>query len=416
MTESRRAQTRQFGQYFFSPIKVFISNAFGFSDDGHLRGIRILLRVSILFFIIMVFWASFFQINQVVHAQGQVIASARTQLVQAADDGVLVDMKVREGDEVKVGEIIAVLEKTRALAAYVDSQYKVMALRMTIERLQAEISGNVLFYGKAIQEKYPALYESQINLYNKRRKALNDKLFLLADNIRITQKELELNLPLEKTQDVSKADILRLERAVNDARHQYMNTQNEYLQNISSELNKTQEELSSQEQNMKIRTQIMEQTDIIAPASGIVKNVKITTLGGVVRKGEEILQIFPTESELVVEAKVNPVDIANIKVGQSVNVKFDAYDYSIFGSMSGRVTYVSADTLLRDDPRLGSVPYYRVKASIANNDVNQSRRTRDIEIRPGMTVVVDLETGRRSVMTYLLKPLVKTFSEAFVER
>lgn len=224
-----------------------------------------------------------------------------------------------------------------------------------------------------------------------------------------------MNQPLEKMGDISKADILRLKRTVNEARNQYAGTKNKYLQDASAELNKAQEDLNSQEQTMADREQLLEHTDIIAPATGIVKSVRITTLGGVVRQGDEILQILPTESDLVVEAKIKPADMANIKAGLPAKVKLDAYDYAIFGTMSGRVTYVSADTL-QEDSKAGPMTYYRVKVAITEKDFKQSERVSDIEVRPGMTATVDIQTGKRSVLSYLTKPLTKTFTEAFGER
>lgn len=215
--------------------------------------------------------------------------------------------------------------------------------------------------------------------------------------------------------DISKADILKLRRVVNEAKNQYANLKNKYLQDASAELNKAQEDLNAQEQVMADRQQLLEHTDIVAPATGIVKSVRVTTLGGVVRQGDEILQILPTESELVAEAKVRPADMANIKTGLPAKVKLDAYDYAIFGTMSGKVTYVSADAL-QEETKSGLVNYYRIKVAIAEKDYKGGGQLNDIEIRPGMTATVDIQTGKRSILSYLFKPIIKTFTEAFGER
>ena len=399
----------------WTKIEAIAANTFALTDHSSLRHVRILFRASIAFLILFFVWATFFKIDQVVHAQGQVIASSRTQIVQAADGGVLVEMKVQEGDEVKAGQIIAVLEKERALASYTESQGKVMALRMNVARLQAEVTDKPLEFDPAIQKTYPTLYETQINLYKQRTKAIEDQLTVLKDNVKLAQQELDMNLPLEKQGDISKADILRLKRTVNEARNQYASTKNKYLQDASAELNKAQEDLNSQEQTLADREQLLEHTDIVAPATGIVKSVRVTTLGGVVRQGDEILQILPTESDLVVEAKIKPADMANIKAGEPAKVKLDAYDYAVFGTMSGKVTYVSADTL-QEDTKTGPMTYYRVKVAITEKDFKTSDRVNDIEVRPGMTATVDIQTGKRSVLSYLTKPLTKTFTEAFGER
>ena len=399
----------------WAKIEALAAKTFALSDHSSLRNVRILFRASMAFLVLFFLWAGFFKIDQVVHAQGQVIASSRTQIVQAADGGVLVDMKVQEGDEVKAGEIIAVLEKERALASFTESQGKVMALRMTVARLQAEITDQPLIYDDFIRKNYPTLYETQMNLYQQRTKGINDQLAVLKDNVQLAQQELAMNQPLEKMGDISKADILKLKRTVNEARNQYATAKNKYLQDASAELNKAQEDLNAQEQTLADREQLLEHTDIIAPATGIVKSIRVTTLGGVVRQGDEILQILPTESDLVIEAKVKPADMANIKVSLPAKVKLDAYDYAIFGTMNGTVSYVSADTL-QEDSKAGPVSYYRVKVAIHEKDFKQSERVNDIEVRPGMTATVDIQTGKRSVLSYLLKPVTKTFTEAFGER
>ena len=406
---------RPAAEKLWAKIEALAAKTFALTDHSSLRNVRIMLRASIAFLIFFFLWATFFKIDQIVHAQGQVIASSRTQLVQAADGGVLVDMKVQEGDEVQAGEIIAVLEKERAQAAFSESKGKVIALRMTVARLQAEITDKTLVYDETIKDRYPSLYETQLNLYKQRTHAIADQLAVLKDNVQLAQQELAMNEPLEKMGDISKADVMKLKRQVNEARNLYATARNKYLQEASSELNKAQEDLNAQEQVLSDREQLLEHTDIVAPATGIIKSIRVTTLGGVVRQGDEILQILPTESDLVVEAKIKPADMANIKVGLPAKVKLDAYDYAIFGTMSGVVTYVSADTL-QEDTKAGPITYYRVKVAIHEKDFKNSERVLDIEVRPGMTATVDIQTGKRSILSYLLKPLTKTFTEAFGER
>jgi adhesin transport system membrane fusion protein len=408
-------KSRPSAERIWGGVEAIAVRMFDLADHSSLRATRILFRALIAFLIIFLLWASFFRIDQVVNAQAQVIASSRTQIVQAADGGVIFNMKVKEGDQVKAGEIIAILEKGRAQASFSESQGKVIALRMTVARLQAEISDKPLVYDESFRVAYPNLYDTQMNLYKQRRLALEDQLAVLKDNVQLSQQELNMNLPLEKMGDVSKVDILRLKRTLNEARNQYATIKNKYFQDASSELNKAQEDLNSQEQIMVDRKQLLDHTDVIAPATGIVKSIKVTTLGGVVRQGEEILEILPTDSDLVVEAKVQPADMANIKVGLPAKVKLDAFDYAIFGTMSGTVTYVSADAL-KEDSKMGPITFYRVKVAITERDSKLNRKQLDIEVRPGMTATVDIQTGKRSVLSYLTKPLTKTFSEAFGER
>ena len=401
-------------QPHWNRFKVAVEKLFALSDHSAMRAPRIVLRLTMGLFVVLMAWAAFFHIDQVVNAQGQVIADSKTQIVQAADGGVLVDMKVKEGDEVQQGQVIAVLEKDRALAAFTESYGKVTALRMTVSRLQAELAERELNYEQAIKDRYPDLVETQMNLYQKRRQAYLEQVVVLKDNVKLAEQELAMNLPLEKYGDISKADVLKLKRMVNEARGNLATQKNKYFQDASAELNKAEEDLNAQEQTLADREQLLDHTDIVAPATGIVKSIKVTTLGGVVRQGDEILQILPTESDLVIEAKVKPADMAYMKVGLPAKVKLDAYDYSIFGTMQGKVSYVSADTLT-EETKTGPITYYRVKVNIGEKEL-MGRNAQDIEVRPGMTATVDIKSGDRSVLSYLLKPITKTLGSAFGER
>lgn len=399
---------------FWRIFQAVIERLFALSDHSSVRRPRILLRLALMLFVAAFAWAALFDIDQVIHAQGQVIASSRTQLVQAADGGVLTEMRVQEGDVVKQGQIIAVLEKSRAMAAYSESLGKVTALKMTVARLRAELADKVLHYSDEQRRAYPELVETQLNLFRQRRDGFAAQLKVLKDTLRLAEQEFALNAPLEGSGDISKADLLRLQRAVNEAKGAEVAFRNKYFQDASTELNKAEEDLNSQQQNLADRSELLDHTDIVAPATGIVKNVKVTTLGGVVRQGNEILQILPTESDLVVEAKVKPADMAHIRSGLVAKVKLDAYDYSIFGAMNGSVSYVSADAL-SEDSKAGPITYYRVKINIGENEY-RGKAASNIEVRPGMTATVDIKTGNRSVLSFLLKPVVKTLSESLGER
>ena len=390
------------------------SNLVGMLNPSSIHRPRILLRISFVLFSVLIAWAWYFEIDQIVHATGQVIASARSQIVQAADGGVLVEMRVQEGDVVKQGQIIASLEKERAQASYSESFGKVTALRLTVARLQAEIASKDFVPDPKVAKVYPELVQNQINLYRQRRAGLQEQLKVLNDNIRLAEEELNMNLPLEKLGDISQTDIIRLKRAVNDAKNLSYSSLNKYLQDASAELNKAQEDLNSNEQIAADRQQLLEHTDIIAPATGIVKSIKVTTLGGVVRQGDELLQILPTESDLVIEAKVKPADMADIRSGLESKIKLDAYDYSIFGVMKGLVSYVSADTL-SEDTKNGPLTYYRIKVNISEKEF-KGKMADMIEVRPGMTATVDIRTGRRSILSFITKPITKTVKDSFGER
>ena len=396
------------------PAGYPVQTAHSSHKSTQLASSRLLLWVTLAFVVVFVAWTALFSIDQVVHSQGQVVASSSTQVVQVADGGVIVALKVEEGDKVQKGQVLAMLEKERAQAAYSETQGKVMALGMTVKRLRAEIADTPLTMDEQVARNYPDLVATQMNLYRQRRQALEGQLDALGANVKLAEKELEMNQPLEARGDVSQADILRLRRSLNEAKVQLFTIKSRYLQDASAELNKAQEDLNSQEQAMVDRRQILGHTDVLAPATGVVKSIRVTTRGGVLRQGDELMQILPTESSLVIEARVKPVDMANITVGLPVKVKLDAYDYAIFGTMNGQVAYVSADTLT-EDTRAGAVSFYRVKVTISEADF-KGAAAKAIEVRPGMTATVDIQTGRRTILSYLTKPLTKTFAESFGER
>jgi membrane fusion protein, adhesin transport system len=378
-----------------------------------IKNVRWTLRAGLLGFAMVVAWAWWAEIDQMTRASGSVIASAKTQIVQAPDGGVLEKLLVREGDRVTKGQVLAVLERSRVQAAVNDSQAKVAALKITLARLQAEVYGRPLRFDPALQ-KYGEYIQNQSDLYKQRQRALNEELSALSDSLKLTKEELAMNMPLLAAGDVSKADILRLQRQVTDTQAQMTNRRNKYFQDGQAEMTKAQEELRTQEEALSDKSQLLEHTELVAPANGIVKNIKLNTEGGVLRASEELMSILPTESALIVEAKVRPSDVAFIKVGLPATVKLDAYDYSIFGSMRGTVTYISADSL-SEDTRAGEQIYFRVHVKIDSHEFKGNNAAK-VDVRPGLTATIEIKTGERSVLTYFTKPIVKSFAEAMHER
>jgi membrane fusion protein, adhesin transport system len=224
-----------------------------------------------------------------------------------------------------------------------------------------------------------------------------------------------MNLPLLAQGDVAKSDVLRLQRSVSDIQSQMINVRNKYLQDLQAEYTKTEEDLVTAREILAQRTDALNDTEIRAPVNGIVKNVRLTTVGGVLRPGDEVMTIVPTGDELIVEAKMSPADIAYVKVGQQAAVKFDAYDSSIYGSASGLVTYVSPDTITEQTAR-GENVYYRAHIKVDTKRMKPRLANEKITIQPGMTATAEILTGKNTVWHYLTKPINKTFGEAMTER
>jgi adhesin transport system membrane fusion protein len=210
------------------------------------------------------------------------------------------------------------------------------------------------------------------------------------------------------------AEVLKLERQVADLQAQSTNKKNKYLQDTQAELSKIQEDVAGAEQLLAQRKNQLDHVEITAPVRGIVKNVSITTLGGVIKPGEEVMQIVPVDENLVVEVKVNPSDIAFLKPGLSANVKIDAYDFAIYGSLNGTLKYISADTLT-EDLKQGEQAYYRAQVETQGKHFT-GRPSQDLEIQPGMTATVEIKTGSNTILNFLLKPITKTLNESLGER
>ena len=195
---------------------------------------------------------------------------------------------------------------------------------------------------------------------------------------------------------------------------QVTNKRNKYFQDAQAELSKVQEDLLGVEQSLAQRRDVLEQTELRAPVRGVVKNVRITTQGGVIRAGEEVMQIVPLEDDLLIEAKLRPADIAFIKPGLQARVKLDAYDYTIYGDLPGKLDFISADTLT-EDLKQGEQPYYRMRVRTTGRQFS-GRPQANLDILPGMTATVEVMTGRKTVLQYLTKPIAKTMSESLGER
>lgn len=373
---------------------------------------RWVIWVTLIAFITLVVWSSMAKIDQVTRASGSVIASDRTQEIQALEGGIITTLTVKEGDNVKKGQLLVILEEERAKAAVDNSATKIAALQAKVSRLEAELFNRPLKFSPSL-DAYPEYIANQTALYNRRRQAIEQDIRSLQAILRLSQQELNINEPLLKYGDVSQAEVIRLRRQVADIQSQIANKRNKYFEEAQNDLTKTQEDLESEQEQMRDRTQVLQEKRLIAPTDGKVNNIKITTLGGVVKPGEVVMQILPTNSSLIVEVKVKPTDIADVSIGQKANIKLDAYDYSIYGTLDGVVSYISPDSLMQSTPR-GEEPYYRVQIKIIGTEFKD--RQQKIQVKPGMTVNVDIKAKQRTVLSYLTKPITKTISESMGER
>lgn len=383
------------------------------TDDLPYSG-HILVWTSAAAIVGSIVWANWAEIDQITRAQGQVIASSRNQVIQELDGGIVEEILVKEGSVVKQGQVLVRFDKSKTETGYLESRARAAALKAAIARLKAEAYGGQPEFPLDLGQ-YPEIRTSQEMLFRKRQAAVNEEIAALRQSLELIKTELNINLPLLQGGDVSKAEVLKLQRQVAEIEGAITNRRNKYLQDSQSDLSKSLEDLAGLEQIMAQRKDQLQHTVVTSPMDGVVRNIRITTRGGVARPGEEIMQIVPIDDDLLIEAKVKPSDIAFVKPGLPTTVKLDAYDYSIYGSLQGAVTYISADTLSDETRNVNEQPYYRVQVKTKASDITQHAAKR-IEIQPGMTASVEIKTGSNTVWRYLTKPITKTINESLGER
>jgi adhesin transport system membrane fusion protein len=370
---------------------------------------------------VFIAWAAYFEIDQTIHTTGQVILSARTQLVQAADGGVLKELKVKEGDTVKSGQLLAVLEKQRVQANLDETRSKIMSLKAALLRAKAEVALSAPQFGSEFK-KYPEFVASQMGLYTQRKLSLDEELRSLQDALNMALQEKRMNDNLFKNGDVSELDVLRAKRQVTEIEGRMTASKNKYLQETRTELTRVEDELSVQLQKLNGAENLLHHTDLTAPMDGVVKTLKIHTLGGVLRPGDELMHIAPVGDNLLIEARVLPADMGQLVVGQTVQISLDAYDYSLYGNLTGELIDISPDTLSDTNAQGSSVitptgqpsVYYKVNIRLAKEQTNPKAQL--IEVKPGMTASIDIRTGTRNLLNYLMKPVIKTLGNSLNER
>ena len=370
----------------------------------------LLLGGLIIFFL----WAALFEIDQTVRAQGQIIPSARTQIIQAADGGVLAELLVREGEKVEAGQRVAVLEKERVGAVYEESRSKVAALSAALVRAKAESSGIAPVFGASFDD-YPEFVAVQKRLYLQRQRGLRDQLQTLQGNLDIALEELRINQSLFDTGDISRVEVMRVKQQVGELEGERKSIRNQYLQDAQVEASKLEVELSSAKHKLEEHADVLAHAEIKAPAAGVVKYLKFNTVGGVLRRGDELMQISPTTGDIVVEVKVRPADIGQLSIGLPATVKLDAFDYSIYGALSGTLTYISVDTLNEQGANGQTMTYYRAQIQLDGRGDNNKKLSAEL-LKHGMTAMIDIQTNRRTVLQYLAKPVFRAFGGALSER
>ncbi|GAB1584217.1 HlyD family type I secretion periplasmic adaptor subunit [Phyllobacterium phragmitis] len=360
-------------------------------------------------------WAANAPLQEITQGPGKVTPSSRVQVIQSLDGGILQHLAVQEGQEVDAGQVLATLEDTRSRSAYQDMDGQVIALRAALSRLEAEQADRDEFELPQDVAEHRDVADVEEKLFAARRRALKETAASLEDRLALAQRELKLAQPLVAKGAVSTADEIKLQRNVADLRGELIETRNRYFQEVNEEIAKKSAELYSLEQQLKDKRAALARTELKSPVRGIVKKLEVTTQGGVVQPGQTIMEIVPLDDALYVEARIKPRDVAFLYPGLPATVKITAYDSQVYGSLHGELVFISADTIVDEKPvqQRDAEPYYMVR--IRTDGAALKGPDGPLPIKPGMMAEVFIETGSKTVLTYLLKPLLRG-QEALTER
>ena len=395
-------------------MSSFSTTPLGAQMTGQMRGPSMVIWLCGASVLVFLLWAAFAWVDEIVRAEGSMISSSRPQIIQNLEGGILAELAVGEGDHVEKGDVLARLHGTQFQSAVDDLRDQISAFEIRRLRLEAELAGQYDFdVPDAYATRTPDIVASERALLKARQSDFVSRSEGAGRVLTEALKERELLENMLKKKIVSLIEVTRARKTHADARIKLdeivTGTEPERAQEYSDVL----KELATLKQNLKASTDQLNRTVLVSPLRGIVNNLSVTTIGGVVRPGEEILQIIPLDEELFVEARVKPEDIAGVRPGQEATVKLSAYDYTIYGTLKGTVKLISADTFKDERSRApDGDPHYKVTLQVDTEHLTP--RQASLQIRPGMQASVELHTGSKTVLQYLLKPLYKS-KEAFRE-
>ena len=356
-------------------------------------------------------WASVAQVDVIAKAESRVVPDGKDQLIASLEGGILRELMVREGQQVAKGADLATLDPTRVEAQQAEGQTKRLSLRGAVVRLQAEATGKPLRFPSELSTAR-AVVDGETESYQARQTALNEAVVINRRSIALLQSELAMAEGMSAKGLMSEVEVMRVRRQVNELSLQTQERINRFRQEASAELVRVRTELSMLEEQMVVRDDVLRRTVLKSPVDGIVKSIKNHTVGGVIAPGAPLMEIVPLGKQVRVEARVRPSDIGFIKVGQEVKVKLSAYEFTVYGGLSGTVQSISPDAIV-DVERGGEGSHYRALVTADLSTLQAAGKK--LDVLPGMTGVAEIRTGQRSVLGFLLRPMMKT-QEAFRER
>jgi len=414
------------------------------------------MRVVLYFWIVaitmFIAWANFALIDEIARGDGEIIPSGENQMIQNLEGGIVEEILVKEGQSVEKGQILLKIDNQKSRSSFSSNAIKADALEAKIGRLKAESSGKKFVISKELKEKIPIFVNNEKSLYATNMKQLDSKLNALKEqqnqkkhelseakthakhlksSLDMITKEVRMTKPMVAKGVRSKIDFLKLQREANEVEDRYSATKKSIprlksaIKEVRSRINETTL-LFRSEAKVKLNEAVAElrglranytaledqvtRTIVRSPMKGVVQKLFVHTVGGVIKPGADIIEVVPSDQTLLVEVKIKPSDIAFIYFKQKAIVKFSAYDFSIYGGLNGEVVHISADTLKDQKENV----FYTVRIKTSKNYIGDE--SKPLKIIPGMTVSVDIITGQKSVLDYILKPILKTKQYTFTER
>jgi adhesin transport system membrane fusion protein len=424
------------------------ANLYGASFQSHL-----ILWLGFIFLMIALIWANYATLDEVTRGSGKIIPSSHIQVVQNLEGGILSEIMVKEGDLVEKGQVLLQLDEVRFGSSLNETKLKYYELLANTARLTAETTGKPLIIPQEVIDNYPTYAEHTRHLYESGKSQLDANTQILQQQVlqreqelielkskeeqiarsyQILKKEVDMSEPLVAQGAMSEVEMLRLQRQTNDLNgelssaklaiprlqaslNETRNKLNElkihFQTDAMKQLNDTKSELDQTSESLLAMKDRVTRTRIISPLKGTIKQLKITTIGGVIQPGMDLLEIVPIDDQLLVQAEIRPADIAFLHPGQDAMIKLTAYDFSIYGGLEAKLEHISPDTIINEEDKKS---YYQIRLRTAKNHLEKNGEI--LNIIAGMNADVDILTGRKTVLDYLLKPILKAKQRALRER